>query len=250
MLRALFGSRSSERILLFLLVNETCYSHQLYGLLDLSLSPIQNALQRLEKGGILTSRQEGKRKIYAFNSDFPLYPELEKLLQKAFSELSVQQRKMYYATKVQTGIKKSDRQSLRTLWEALMGVSRVKLIASSSNWRAAGEGTVEVMEKGSILEWIERGQWKGAQSFRNHFRFTFLRQQGMIALEHLRYGEGRPEFLFHLVPIRPGIFESTDPHLGGEDAYLGRLYHHPLFLELTLKTIGPKKHEKIESIYT
>lgn len=250
MLQALLGSRSSERILLFLLVNETCYPHQLFGVLDLSLSPIQNTLQRFERGGILISRPEGKRILYEFNRSWPLMDELEKLLQKAFTELSIEERKMYYTAKVQTGLKKADREGLRALWKALQVVSRVKLIASSSTWNGTGEGMVHVIEKGSTLEWFERGQWKGAQSFRNHFRFTFLREQGMIALEHLRFGEARPKFLFHFIPIRPGIFESTDPHLGGEEAYLGRLHHTELFIELTLKTIGPKKNEKIESIYT
>lgn len=250
MLQALLGSRSCERILLFLLVNETCYPHQLYGVLDLALSPIQNTLQRLERGGILVSQPEGKRIIYQFNRSYPLIHELEKLLQKAFTELSVEEKKMYYTAKAQTGLKKTDRQSLRSLWNGLYAVSRVKLIASSSTWNGIGEGTVEVIEKDSTIEWIENGKWEGAQTYRNHFRFTLLREQGMISLEHLRFGKMRPEFLFHLVPVRPGVYESTDPHLGGEDAYLGRLYYNQLFIELTLKTIGPKKHEKIESIYT
>lgn len=249
-MQPLLKSRSSERVLLFLLVNEQCYPHQLFQALDLALSPIQNTLQRLEKGGILVSKKEGSRLLYQFNPLYPLIDELKRLLQKAFGELSIEEKKMYYTARAHKHLNKVGRESLNVIWKALGSVSRVKLIASSPSWNGMGEGDVEVIERGSSLEWVETGRWKGAQTFRNHFRFTFLRQQAMLAMEHLRFGEKRAQFLFHLILKRPGLLESTDPHLGGKDAYLGRLQYNPLFIEFLFKTIGPKKYEKIESIYT
>lgn len=60
MLASLFGNRNLERILLFLFVNETCYGNQLQSLLHVPLTPIQRALERLERGGVVQSYYQGR----------------------------------------------------------------------------------------------------------------------------------------------------------------------------------------------
>lgn len=93
MLKSLFGNRNVERILLFLLVNEKCYGTQIQTLLRVPLTPVQKALARLEKEGVVSSRFEGKTRIYRFNPTFPLRFELETLLKKAYTLLPSQEKK-------------------------------------------------------------------------------------------------------------------------------------------------------------
>src|SRR5690242_17073043 len=101
MLQSLVGNKSVERILLALLVNEKSYATELHKWLETPLNPIQKALSRLEKGGILTSYFEGKTRIYHFNPSFPLLQELEALLKKAYSLASPLEKKRYFFLKDQ-----------------------------------------------------------------------------------------------------------------------------------------------------
>jgi len=87
MLHTLFGNRNLERILLFLFVNEKCYASQLQILLEVPLSPLQNALARLEKGGVISSSFEGKSRVYQFAPAYPFLQELESILRKAYTLL-------------------------------------------------------------------------------------------------------------------------------------------------------------------
>lgn len=66
MLEGIFGNESSERVLFYLLKNQTCYALQLKKRLQLSLSTLQQALLRLEKGGVLVSTQVGKTRVFIF----------------------------------------------------------------------------------------------------------------------------------------------------------------------------------------
>ena len=76
MFEALFGNLNIQRILIFLYINSRCYGVQLHRLLNVPLTPIQKALQRLELGGIIVSYHEGKTRLYQFNPAFPLREEL------------------------------------------------------------------------------------------------------------------------------------------------------------------------------
>jgi predicted transcriptional regulator len=67
MLEALFGNESIERVFFYLLKNKTCYALQLKKQFQSTLSPMQQALLRLERGGILVSTLVGKTRIFQFN---------------------------------------------------------------------------------------------------------------------------------------------------------------------------------------
>ena len=67
MLGALFGNESIERVLFYLLKNKTCYALQLKKQFQSTLSPMQQALLRLERGGILASTLVGKTRVFQFN---------------------------------------------------------------------------------------------------------------------------------------------------------------------------------------
>jgi hypothetical protein len=96
MLESLFGNETVERILFYLLQNKTCYALQLKKQLQSSLSPIQQALLRLEKGGILASILVGKTRIFQFNPRYPFLKELFSFLQSTYDVLPEEIKRKYY----------------------------------------------------------------------------------------------------------------------------------------------------------
>ncbi len=96
MLESIFGNESIERVLFYLLQNESCYALQLKKLFESPLSPIQQALLRLEKGGVLVSTLVGKTRVFQFNPRYPFLNELRSFLQRAYETLPEGFRKKYY----------------------------------------------------------------------------------------------------------------------------------------------------------
>jgi hypothetical protein len=96
MLESLFGNESIERVLFYLLQNGTCYALQLKKQFQTSLSPFQQALLRLEKGGILASALVGKTRIFQFNPRYLFLEELRLFLQRSYETLPESIRKKYY----------------------------------------------------------------------------------------------------------------------------------------------------------
>ena len=99
MLEGLCGNQNIQKILLFLFVNGKCYGTQLHRSLNTPLTPLQKALNRLEKGGLISSYYEGKTRLYQFNPGYPLLNELELLLKKAYTLLPADNKKAYYVIK-------------------------------------------------------------------------------------------------------------------------------------------------------
>lgn len=85
MLEPILGSVSSERVLLYLLAKGEGYGREIARFYDTDLDPIQKQLDKLEMGGVLVSRVEGRRLYFSFNPNYPFLDELRVLLQKAFS---------------------------------------------------------------------------------------------------------------------------------------------------------------------
>jgi hypothetical protein len=114
---------------------------------------------------------------------------------------------------------------------------------------------VKVVEEGpSAIYFHESGVWQMENGreiqFSNTLRWTLDLGSGTIALEHLRHGAGKPVFLFHLKPKKESLLSSIDSHLCGADAYFGQVQIGPHFLQLSWKIVGPKKNDRIESLYT
>lgn len=100
MLEALFGNESIERVLFYLLHNKTCYALQLKKQFQSTLSPMQQALLRLEKGGILVSTLIGKTRVFQFNPRYLFLKELCSFLQRVYETLPEEIRKKYYEAAV------------------------------------------------------------------------------------------------------------------------------------------------------
>ncbi|CDR34855.1 Conserved hypothetical protein [Criblamydia sequanensis CRIB-18] len=263
MLEALCGNKNVQKILIFLFVNGKCYGTQLHRSLDTSLTPLQKALNRLEKGGLITSYYEGKTRLYQFNPAYPLLNELEQLLKKAYTLLPNHIKKDYYVVKEdpkETTSFKTKAQTLQAFWQRLIEINQLRFHAKTNSkeekgWNGKGEGEVLVSKEGTnALIFNEKGIWQGKLggevSFSNVFRWTLDRQANVISLEHLRRGPDHPVFLFHLAPIGRNSLSSVDSHLCGGDIYFGQIHFDNHSLRLSWRVIGPKKNEEIDYYYS
>lgn len=263
MLSALLGSQNLEKILYFLLINEKCYGTQLSRLLNAPLTPLQKGLEKLEKMGMLQSYYEGKTRYYRFNPVYPLKKEVELLLRRAYEMLSHQEKKQYYiADSSIAGVSalsyKQAQEALLECWSRLKSVSVLQTHARHGSDSLSGkQGRADVkvfLESHSVICFHENGVWtldsdKQIQ-FNNTLRWTLDLSSGTIALEHLRHGASKPVFLFHLKPQKPSLLVSIDSHLCGADAYFGQIQMGSHYLQLSWKIIGPKKNDRIESLYS
>ncbi len=262
MLEVLCGGKNIKMILIFLFVNGKCYGTQLHRLLKTPLTPIQKALNRLEKGGVITSYYEGKTRLYQFNPSYPLLNELEQLLKKNYTLLPIQEKKQYNFVKSSgRDHKLSEREHILNLfWERLAAVKEISFKAKTKSteeggWKGAGKGEVIVTREGdSVLIFNEKGSWKGESgqeiSFSNIFRWTLDRAAGMISLEHLRRGWNHPVFLVNLAPSDNCILTSVDSHLCEGDLYFGQISYDQYGLQLNWRIIGPKKNEVLDYYYS
>ncbi len=264
MLEVLCGNKNVQRILIFLFVNGKCYGTQLHRSLGTPLTPLQKALNRLEKGGLITSHYEGKTRLYHFNPAYPLMIELEQLLKKAYTLLPAHQKKEYYVIKEDPKTspthQENKAQILQAFWEKLMSVSQLTFHAKTklkeeNGWNGKGQGEVVLAREGfNQLIFNEKGTWQGKSggqvSFSNVFRWTLDRNAGVISLEHLRRGPDNPVFLFHLAPYGKHSLSSIDSHLCEGDTYFGQIHFDQHSLRLNWRVIGPKKNEEINYFYS
>ena len=264
MLEALCGNKNIQRILLFLFVNNRCYGTQLHKALRAPLTPLQKALSKLEKGGVVVSYNEGKTRIYQFNPVYPLIDELTQLLKKAYTMLPAEEKKGYYVLQRRfsdSSIGQRNKiQTLMAFWSKLEGVSQLTFNATTKgkgeqDFRRKGKGEVIVKkENDNKLVYSEKGDWQGLEevgaSFTNVFRWTLDKYAGVISLEHLRRGPEHPVFLFHLAPISNQALASVDSHLCGGDSYFGQVHFDQYGLRLNWRVIGPKKNEELETCYS
>jgi DNA-binding transcriptional ArsR family regulator len=264
MLEALCGNKNIHRILIFLFVNNKCYGTQLHRAFETSLTPIQKALNRLEKGGLIISYYEGKTRLYQLNPAYPLLEELEQLLKKAYTLLPAHKKKDYYVAKLDPTFNAIHRinpsQILLAFWDKLRQVTKLSFNAKSKSkielgWAGKGTGDVVVnKENNHVFIYTEKGVWvnkNGDQmNFTNVFRWTLDRYAGVISLEHLRRGADRPVFLFHLAPTNAHSLSSVDSHLCEGDTYFGQIHFDENSLRLNWRVIGPKKNEEIDYYYS
>src|SRR5262245_24697285 len=109
--------------------------------------------------------------------------------------------------------------ALGRLWDRLLRVQRLALVARSANpsgWNGQGSGTVVVQLAGDkAITFTESGSWQpeGGRElrFRNVYRWTLVGD--LLRLEHLRFGEDRPVYLFDLEPAGERQWRSVAPHL-------------------------------------
>ncbi|MES2345395.1 MAG: DUF6314 family protein [Chlamydiota bacterium] len=259
MLSSLFGSKSAERILLFLLVNENCYASEIQRAFDIPLTPLQSTMHKFEKAGVLIFEMMGNRKLCRLNPDYLLHDELKALLKTAFVHLSPEDKRALFSRKAEWQVSSKDSfksnkriaTCLNTFWKRLEKV-RLVSIQTQSAGQAFGNVLIKKGREDELL-FMEKGQWvhTGAQDidFSKTLRWTIDYSTGMIALEHLHYGVERPVFLFHLAPTGPKSLQSVDSHLCLNDCYFGRIEFNERDIRFLWRILGPKKNEVLYHIY-
>jgi len=85
MIEVLLGSKNAERVLVYLFSREEGYPREIARFFSADLKSIQNQMDKLEKGGVLVSREVGRTRPYMFNPRYPFLNELKSLIEKAFS---------------------------------------------------------------------------------------------------------------------------------------------------------------------
>ena len=85
MLKPLFGTENSERVLMFLLTRNEGYAREIAQFFDTNLFGIQRQLDKLESGSVLVSHTAGRTRLYQFNPRYPFLNELRQLLDKALA---------------------------------------------------------------------------------------------------------------------------------------------------------------------
>lgn len=265
MLETLFSNQNIERILLFLFVNQKGYGKQIQSLLNVSLTPLQHALKKLEDGDVIKSSYVKNKRIYTLNSNHPLASELEMLLKKTYSLLSREEKKRYcYIHRPKLPIDKETKRDLFRQKELKQFFRRLSKVGTLSLTTQSKKGADSEIKKGHALVLIssnssnelifhEKGSWDlgpmPSLEFTNSFRWTLDSKASLITLEHLRYGVEKPVFLFHLTSNQTKMLESVDPHLCNEDTYLGNAQWDKDKINVNIRVIGPNKNDILSYVY-
>ena len=96
MLESLLGSAKKEKILLFLYTHEEAYAREIATVFNFHLSPVQNQLFNMEKGGLLYSKLKGRIRFFGLNPRYPFKKELDALLEKALTFIPESEKMKYY----------------------------------------------------------------------------------------------------------------------------------------------------------
>ena len=100
MLEAILDNKVKEKLLLALVVRKEIYARDLAAIFKSNLSPIQNQLKKLERGGVVVSRLRGRTRLYSFNPRYPFLKELLALLEKALKFIPRAEKTKYYTPRL------------------------------------------------------------------------------------------------------------------------------------------------------
>ena|SRR5688500_10826222 len=99
-LRALIGSTTRAKILLYLAVYRETYPRELTINLKLPLFGVQTQLKNLMRGGVVTVKKDANRQMFSFDPDYGLKKELLALLKKSLSGLPAKEKALYLKPKM------------------------------------------------------------------------------------------------------------------------------------------------------
>lgn len=141
------------------------------------------------------------------------------------------------------------------LWHQMKSITKNSFRVLSTDMReksylreGVGEVVVKLSEQSLLFE--EEGVWDDQIKYRNVWRWRFIQERKTLALDHLRYGESKPVFLFELVPDEENKFVSITPHLCGNDRYSGTLEYDESSIHMCIRVCGPEKNEKLFYTYS
>jgi len=84
-LEAVLGSIGAERVLIVIAGRGKAYAREIAKIFGLNPPAVHKQLDRMERNGLLVSREVGRTRVYEFNPGFAFKEELQALLEKALS---------------------------------------------------------------------------------------------------------------------------------------------------------------------
>ena len=96
MLQRLFGNEAIEKVIFYLLKNDSCYGKELAQNFDISLGYVQRTLYKLERANVIVSFQVGRTRVFNLNPRYALINELTLFFEKAYSFLPDDIKSRYY----------------------------------------------------------------------------------------------------------------------------------------------------------
>lgn len=95
-LEALFGNRTTERVLLHLFHYGEIYARAVANDYNSSVTPFVRQLNRLEDAGILISRTAGRTRLYQFNPKSALTTPLRKMVEIIYESIPLEEREIIF----------------------------------------------------------------------------------------------------------------------------------------------------------
>ncbi len=96
MLAELFGSKTTEKCLLYLAAQGEGYPLEIAKNFAISNTQILRTLNKLEQADILVGKEMGRSRVYTLNKSWFLYNELKNLLNKALSSIPLDEQEKYF----------------------------------------------------------------------------------------------------------------------------------------------------------
>lgn len=100
MLAELFGSQTTEKCLLFIGAMGSSYVLEIANAFKISKTQVARTLLKLEQADIVVGQDKGRTRIYTLNKSWFLAKELNTLLQKALSNIPIDQQEQYFMKRV------------------------------------------------------------------------------------------------------------------------------------------------------
>lgn len=100
MFKALFGSETKGKLLLYLYTNGESYPAEIARVFGVYLNAVQHHLDNMERGGILYSKLKGKIRLFGINPRYPFKKELEALLEKTLLFIPENEKEKYYIRRI------------------------------------------------------------------------------------------------------------------------------------------------------
>lgn len=95
-LEAIFGSRSTTQVLLFLEAYGSGHATRMANTYEVSVMAMQRQLRRLEANGVLISHSVGRTRVFEFNMRNPTVRNLREFLSAELESLPDETQKAYY----------------------------------------------------------------------------------------------------------------------------------------------------------
>jgi predicted ArsR family transcriptional regulator len=96
MLSELFGSQTTEKCLLLISALGESYALEIAKTFEISKTQVIRSLTKLEQADILIGQNKGRTRVYTLNKSWLLAKELNSLLQKALSNIPLDQQEKYF----------------------------------------------------------------------------------------------------------------------------------------------------------